>query len=892
MPDWKSDVRRRLAGLHLPPEREAAIIDELAQHLDDHYEELLAGGADPAEAERLALADFRAGGVLAKYIAPLRLASAPPTPPPGASGQSMRAALMQDVRYAARSLRKQPAFAAVTMLTLALGIGANSAIFALVDATLLRPLPFPDAGQLVSVTERTPTAPEARVSPVNMVDWHARSRAFAAIGGTTSNVASMVLANADGSTETISRQWATHGVFDALGVTAVAGRTFQRSDDLDRIDRVVLAESFWRSRFNADPGLIGASLRLDGDPYVVVGVVPDEAQVLGRTSMWALTNVENLPPPARRAYYLRVIGRLNPGVTLDDARADIERVAADLAREFPQTNTGRGVNLVPLRDTIIGGDLRRTSTLFLGVVGVVLFICCANVASLLLTRTQARRRELALRTALGADRRRLTALVLTESLMLAAGGGVLGLAVAALVLGAAPAMIPEGLLPPSVTPVLDLRVAAFCAVTALAAGVLFGLVPAWHAGAPSASQLTSTRVTSGGLRTRQWLVAGQIATAVAVLVGAGLLVRTLVELGRVERGYRADGVLTMMVDPPGLPSLMAFYDEVERNVRALPGVRDAAWATTIPLGESYEGEVSVEVAGGSLDPANRPMADYQIVSATYFSALDLPIVEGRGFDARDTADGQRVCMVNEAFARRHLDRRSPIGARLTLRSQSSTTDPGSQCEVVGVARQVKGTPDEVDDLMQVYVPLVQDTVGDVFLLVRGASGDVNALAPDVRAAIARADTTQQTSIRDVQTLDDVLLGATSRHRFRAGLVTAFASLALLLAMVGVFGVLLYSVQQQVREIGVRRALGARTADVLRLVAGSGARVIGAGALAGLILAAVGARLISTMLFGVRPFDPATYAGVASLVALTAVLAMAAPVWRALRVDPVIALRNE
>ena len=891
MPDWRADLRRRLAGLHLSPTREAEIVDELSQHLDDHYRELAAAGAAPEEAERLVLAEFRAGNVLARHIATLRLAHAPEPLTPAAPSRRMLAGLWQDIRYAARSLRRQPAFASVTMLTLALGIGANSAIFALVDATLLRPLPLPDPGRLVAVSERTPTAPETPVSPVNMTDWSARTRTFAAIGGTATNVASMVLANPDGSTETISRQWASHGIFDALGVTAVAGRTFLRSDDVERIRSVVLAERFWRSRFNADPGIVGTSLRLDGDPWVVVGVVPDEAQILGRTSMWALRPTENLPPAARRQYALRAIGRLEAGVTLEQARADIDRVAAELAREFPETNAGRGVNLVPLRETIIGGDLRQTSTLFLGVVGVVLFICCANVASLLLTRTLARRRELAVRTALGADRRRLTALVLTESLMLALGGGAIGLAFAAAILSTAPALIPEGLLPPAVAPVLDLRVAAFCAVTALVAGVLFGLVPAWHVASPAPSQLTSTRVTGGGLRTRQWLVAGQIATAVAVLIGAGLLVRTLIAVGQVDRGYRADRVLTMMVDPPGLPSLLAFYDEAERNIRALPGVRDVAWGTTIPLGESYVGEVSVEVAGAGMTPANRPLADTQIVSSTYFRALDLPIVAGRGFDSRDRTEGQRVCMVNEAFARRHLHA-APVGARLVLRSQSSTADPGVDCEVVGVATQVKGRPDEADDLMQVYIPLAQNPFGDVFLFVRGAAGDVNALVPAVRAAIARADTTQQTSVRDVQTLDDVMLDATSRHRFRAALVAAFAGLALILAMVGVFGVLLYSVQQRVREIGVRRALGARPADVLRLVAGSGLRVIGAGAIAGLVLAALGGQLISAMLFGVEPLDPVTYAGVASLVAVTALLSMAGPVWRALRVDPAIALRAE
>jgi putative ABC transport system permease protein len=526
MPEWREDLRRRLSSLQLSPAREAAIVDELAQHLEDHYRELVAGGAAPADAERLALDDFQPGNVLANYIATLRLAAAPPAVP-AAPSRHVVDGLWQDMKYALRSLRNQPSFAAVTMLTLALGIGANSAIFALVDVTLLRPLPLPDAGQLVAVTERTPTASEARVSPVNLVDWNTRSRTFTAIGATATNVASMVLANADGSTETIPRQWASHGLFDALGVTPVVGRTFLASDDVKRIRSVVLAESFWRARFNADPGVVGTSLRLDGDSWVVVGVVPDAAQIVGRTSMWAMRPVQNLPPAARGQHSLRAIGRLKPGVTLAAAQADIDRVAAELAREFPATNAGRGVVLAPFRDTIIGRDLVQTSTLFLGVVGVVLFICCANVASLLLTRTLARRRELALRVALGADRLRLSALVLTESLMLAIGGGAMGLALAAVILRTAPALIPDGLLPPGVSLSLDLRVTLFCAATALVAGVLFGILPAWQATSPSPSHLTSTRVTSGGVRARQWMVAGQVATAVAVLVGAGLLVRTL-----------------------------------------------------------------------------------------------------------------------------------------------------------------------------------------------------------------------------------------------------------------------------------------------------------------------------------------------------------------------------
>jgi putative ABC transport system permease protein len=890
--DWRDDIRPRLASLHLSPEREAEIIDELSQHLDDHYRELIAAGETPDDARRLALAEFRAGNVLARYLAPLRQAHPPAPIVPGAPAPHLWTGLVQDVRYAVRSLRRQPAFGAITMLTLALGIGANSAIFALVDATLLRPLPFRDPGQLMAISERTAATPESRVAAANLADWHTRNTTFEAIGGVASNVASMVLSTPDGGTETVPRQWATAGIFDALGVTAVAGRTFLQADDVGRVQSVVITESFWRTRFNADPAVIGSTLRLDGGSWLLIGVVPDEAQLLGRTSMWALRPVTNLPPAARRQYSWRVIGRVKSGVSLDEARADLGRVADDLAREYPAANAGRSVNLTPLRDTVIGGDLRRTSTLFLGVVGIVLFICCANVASLLLTRTLARRQELAVRTALGADRRRLASLVLTESLVLAVGGGALGLALAAGILYAAPSFIPDGLLPATVTPALDLRVAAFCAGLALLSGLVFGLVPAWHGASPSPSQLTNTRVTSGGLRTRQWLVAGQVATAVAVLIGAGLLVRTFLAVVNVDRGYRATGVLTMMVDPPTLPSLMAFYDEVEGNIRALPGVSDVAWATTLPLGESYFGEASAQVEGDTSEPSEWPVADYQIISQTYFHALDLPVVEGRAFDSRDTADGLPVCMINEAFARRHLPGRSPIGTRLMLRAEASTTADGAPCTIVGVATQVKGRPDEPADLIQVYVPLAQNTSGDVFLLVRSASSDASGLGDAVRGAIARADTTRQTSVRNVQTLDQVMRDATSRHRFRAALVTAFAGLALVLAMVGVFGVLLYSVQHRVREIGIRRALGAGTTHVLHLIAGSGGRVIAAGAIAGLALAAMGTRLMSSMLFGVTPWDPVTFGFVAVLVAVTAVLAMAPPVWRAVRVDPTIALRNE
>ena len=901
MPEWTEPLRRRLAPLRLDPAREAEIVEELSQHLDERYDELRAGGASDADARRLAAADLLEPGALAEYMRPLRQANLPPPAALGAPRRLLLRDLRQDLRYAARMLRKQPGFAAAAVLTLALGIGANAAMFALVDATLLRPLPFPDPGRLVMVFERTGASARGNVSPLNLVDWNDRSRTFETIGGYLPGTGGMVMSGADGTAETVPRQWVTAGIFDALGVRAVVGRTFLPSDDAQRSNVVVITEAFWRTRFNGDPDVVGRALRLDGSPYTVVGVVPNEAQVIGRTSIWGLIPIQGAPPGARGAYVFQAIGRLKPGVTIDAANADMAAVAERLAREFPKTNQGRGVALEPMHEAVVGSDLRRTSVLFLGVVTFVLLICCANVANLLLTRATVCRRELAIRSALGADRLRVVRQMLTESLVLSTIGGALGLAVGAAILAAAPSLIPSDLLPAAVTLTFDARVVAFCAVTSLAVGLLFGLAPAWHAtGLASAQAMAADSRTStgGGGRVRALLVAGEVATAVILLFGAGLLLRTLLEVESVDRGYRAESVLSMIVDPlsssyPTDDAELQFYEAVEQEVLALPGVRSVGWASTLPLGVSYAGRSDFEIVGDPpADESRRPSADYQIVSPTYFRTLDLPLVAGRGFDERDRRDGVAVCIVNEAFVRRHLQGRSPVGARVSLRPSAQPQAPAVVREIVGVARQVKGRPDETEELLQVYVPLAQDTIGDMFLVVRPASGRADVLAPSVRAAISRIDREQLVSVRDVMTLDAVARDATARHRFRAALVMAFAALALLLAMVGLFGTVAYSVQQRVRDFGVRRALGATTGDVLRLVVGSVVPVIAAGAAIGLAASALLGRLLATMLFGVQALDPLTFASVATVLALTAAVATLGPAWRATRIDPVVALRDE
>jgi putative ABC transport system permease protein len=809
--------------------------------------------------------------------------------------------LKDDVKFAIRQLRRDPAFALVAIVTLALGIGANSAIFALVDATLLRPLPFGEPDRVVAVWERTDTDARGRVSPLDLLDWIERNHSFEQMAASSPGVGGMVMNGADGTAETVSRQWVSAGFFDVLGVRPVAGRTFLPSDDARRASVVVLSERFWRARFGGDPTVVGRSIRFDGEPYTVVGIVPAAFQLQGPTSMWALFSMPPRRPELRTVYNMQVFGRLEPGVTLDAARADMAAVAGQLARELPDTNKGRSVSIEPVHDALIGTDLRLTSVLFLGVVGFVLLICCANVANLLLARATVRTRELAIRSALGAGRRRVARQLLTESLVLSAIGGVCGAAVGAAIVSVAPALVPAGVLPAAVAVSFDLRVVTFCAAAALFVGVLFGLAPAWHATGTSFNQAISagTRiVTARGGTLRSLLVAGEVALAVLLLVGAGLLLRTLIAVDRVDRGYQADEVLTMMVDPLGAryptdESLLQFFSAIEHEVMALPGMRSVAWTTTLPLGATETSERYIGIVGDPRpDQRQLPSADYEIVSPAYFRTLGVPILAGRPFDERDTTGSVPVCIVNEEFVRRYLHGRTPVGMRVALRRRPRADEPPVIREIVGVARQVKGRPDAKEEQAQLYVPLAQDVLDDIYLLVRPGTGSAAALIPPVRAAIARVDREQLVSVRGIMTLDDVAWEASSAHRFRAVMVTTFAALALLLAMVGVFGILAYSVQQRVRDFAVRRALGATTRDVFRLVIGSAARVVAVGGVIGLGLAAALVRLLATVLFGVEPLDPLTFASVVLMLVVTAAAAALAPAWRAARIDPAAALRTE
>ncbi len=908
MPDWKPVLRARLSALSLRPERLAEVVEELSQHLDERYDEMCAAGHPAAEAERLARGEADSLE-LPDRLQRLDQARQPQPPDLPPASRAWWQDILYDLRYALFALRRQPGFAAVAILTLALGIGANAAIFALVDATVLRPLPLPDPARVLFLSERTETSPRGPVSPLNMRDWIEQTTTLQAIGSYPGNVASMVMTTPEGRGENVARQWVSADVFDGLGLKPLLGPGFTAEDDRANRAAVVLSEAFWRSRFGADPQIVGRQLTLDGESFTVLGVMPQAAGLIGRSDVWGLASLADLPPRARGAYFLNAVALLKPGVTIEAAQADLDGVAQRLAQQFPDTNSGRGVQLDPLQTQLVGSDLRQTSMLFLAVVGLVLLVCCANIANLLLARASARGRELAIRAALGASRGRVIRQLLTESLLLATLGGLLGLLLGAAILAAAPALLPQDLLPQAVELQIDGRLAGFCLLAALLTGLLFGLAPAWQASlaAPALAIGSEGRglIASGG-RLRGALVVGQVAIAVALLFAGGLLLRSLIALQGVERGYGADNVLSLMVDPlgdryPTPADILRFYDDVAREVSAVPGVRSAAWATTLPMGASSFGDAFIRVEGAQApDPQARPTSDYQIVSEGYFETVEIPLVAGRGFDSHDDADAPQVAVINEAFARRHLlagntdssvDMNSVIGRRIAVQTSSSPDAESVFREVIGVAAQVKARPDEAEDFVQLYVPLRQSPIGDIFLLVRPHAGEADRLVPPVFDAVRRIDTEQLVSLREVNTLAQIASDATARHRFRALLVGSFAGLVLLLAMIGVFGVLAFSVQQRRREYGLRMALGAPRSQIVWMVARSVGRLLAVGAVIGLIAALMLGRALESLLFSVPAFDPLTFGVVSLLLGAAAIIAALAPTMQALRVDPAVSLRG-
>ena len=802
--------------------------------------------------------------------------------------------LFMDLRYAVRSLGKAPGFSALAVLVLAVGIGATSAIFSLIDGTLIRPLPFADPDRLLMLWEHPPGYARNRVSPLNFFDWSEQNHTFTSMAAISGG--GRTLTSISGVAERVPGQSVTTAFFDVLGIAPIAGRTFVVDDAVPQPNVVVIGERFWRTHLDGDPAAIGRVLRLDGQPFTVIGIVPASFQILFPAEIWTPFPPRRTPEQ-RRQHYLQVIARLRPNATIDQARSDMDVVAQNIARISPETNKNWTVAIEPLRNAIVTGEVRSTSLVLGGVVAFVLLMACANVANLLLARGIGRAREIAVRAALGASSGQIVRLLLSESVVLAAIGGAAGLALSWAALRVAPSVVPTGLLPEGIPLRFDARVTIFAGALTCLTGVLFGMAPAWHAArTPLRDTLSSGGRASTGAagRLRSVLAIAEVAGAVLLLAGAGLLIRTLASMTAADPGYHADSALTMSVSLPlsrypDQTHALAFFRRADAALAAIPGVQSVGFVDNLPL-DGWDIGQPVEIAGDPpTDAASRRSAHYQITSPRYFETLGIQLARGRAFTDRDVATAPQVCIVNEEFVRRFLQGREPLGTIVKVPNMAPGQAPSIPREIVGVIRQVAIGVGEKEKAPEIYVPMEQNVWYSSAIALKTA-GSPATFAAAARAAIAKIDPDQP--VTRMRTMDEVASEATRGPRFRATLVSTFATIALVLAAVGIFGVLTFSVRERTREFGVRVALGATTRDILRLVVRSGVKLAGTGVAIGLFAAVLLTRTLASLLFGVTPLDPVTFVTAPAVLAVTALAACVAPAMRAIRVDPAVTLRQE
>src|SRR5690242_18289324 len=805
--------------------------------------------------------------------------------------------LLTDIRYGVRSLLKRPAFTAIALLTLALGIGVNSAIFSAVDSILLRPLPLKDPGRLVSVWEQTPRdgIQQNEAAPANFFDLQKQNHVFEQIGAFGPDDVNLT---GDGEPERLDGQVVTANVFSILGVPAAVGRTFLPGEDqLGQEHVVVLSDTLWQRRFNRDPSIVNRAITLNGESFIVIGVMPRGFFFPAReVELWTPWAMEPEQKNGRGDHYLRLVARLRPGTTVEHANADLASIAQRLAAEYPRTNEGLGFVAHSLHQDYVG-NLRLPILILFAAVGLVLLIACANVANLLLAQATTRRKEIAIRIALGARRWTIVRQMLVESLLLACGGGLIGVLGAFWGVEALAKLLPESLSKLQGV-AIDARVLLFTLGVSVLTAIVFGGVPALLASrtTPGATLSDVARDMTGGnsgRHVRRVLVVSEVALAVVLLVSAGLLIRSFQLLRQVEPGFKTDGALTMRMVLPfpkyaKAEARRAFYDEVLRQVKETPGVDAAGMITFLPL--SFNGmnfSFSVEGRAAPSD-VNLPFALFRVVSPDYFRAMGIPLLRGRSFEAHDTVDSTPVTVIDRRLAEQYWPGEEAIGKRLKVGPVDS---PNEWLTVVGVVGDVRQTGLYAQKL-EFYVPYMQERrsfMAPRDLVVR-TKADPAVIAAAVRKAVWVVDKDQPVS--NVRTLDQVFAAAISQERFQALMLGLFAALALVLACVGLYGVISYSVVQRTHEIGVRMALGAQPADVLQLVIRQGMTLTLAGLIVGIIAGTFVTRVLTDLLFGVTPRDPLTFAGVPVLLLLVALLACYIPARRATRIDPLAALRCE
>ena len=800
-------------------------------------------------------------------------------------------ALRQDLRYALRTLRRSPGFALAVVATLAIGIGANTAVFSAVNGVLLRPLPFREPDRLMAIWGHHVSIGRETASLPDFLDWRRQSRGFermAALTNTRYNLAG------EGEPEVVRGAIATADLFPLLGMTAERGRVFGPESERAGAARVVLlGEGFWRRRFGASPEVIGRSLLLSGVSHTVIGVVPQARRLQQEADVWTPLTTDTAL--GRRSDFLTVVGRLAPGVTAERAQQEMSTIATRLEREYPASNSGWGVELVGLQEQLVGAA-RPALLVFMGAVALVLLIACANVANLLLARVASREREVTIRAALGAPRHRLVRQLLGESVVLALAGGTVGMLVAMWGAQLLSALGP-GAIPRREELGIDPAALGFALALSLTSGVLFGLVAARRAlGVEAHAGIREGgRGLSGGVglrRTRSLLVLSEVALAFILLVGAALLLRSFARLQQVEPGFAGGGLLTARVSlPRGTyaeePARAAFGERLLARLQATPGVRSAALVSDLPLGGSPP-YWAFTVAG--VEPPPPDVAQDAVVyfsSPGYFSTVGIPLRDGRLFDASDRADAPPVAVIGEALARRYWPDRSPLGQRITFDNPTDTS--ATWLTVVGVVGDVRQETLAAPAYPQVYLPFAQTPVRSVVVVAR-SDGDPLGLLPALRGHTAELDPTLPLS--EVATMDQVVAATLARPRVNALLLSGFALVALALAAIGIYGVISYGVIQRTRELGIRTALGADSSRLLRLVVRQGMAPVLLGVALGAAGALAGGRVLRSLLFGVGVADPATFVAVTLFLLGVALLASYLPARRASRSDPMVALRSE
>jgi putative ABC transport system permease protein len=801
--------------------------------------------------------------------------------------------LVQDFRYAARLLLRSPGFTLVAVAALALGIGANTAIFSVVDTLLLRPLPYADADRLAVVWEHN--VPRDRknnvVSPGNFIHWRELNQSFKALSAVSMTFRTTLTGAGDAAELPV--QYVSGTLFGVLGVRPALGRDFTPQEDAPGVGVVTISDRLWRQRFNADPAIVNRRILLDGRPNLVAGVMAPGFSILDKSvDVWSTIGFS---PAARtpRGRWICVVGRVKDGVSMAQAQQDMVRVHAELTRLFPTFNTGWTANVVPLRQQLTG-DVRPALWVMLAAVGFVLLIACANVGNLVLARATARQRELAVRAALGAGRGRLIRQMLAESVLLSLLGAGAGLVLAWWAMIALRTTVADRLPIERLEQVgINGKVLLFTVGAALLSALIFGIAPALTS---AGARLTDTLKDGGrsgsaarGARVRGAFVVVEVALALVLLVGAGLLMRSFMMLLRVDPGFDPSRTMTVKVSIPQskYPSAaqqQTFFNQLFERLDALPGVTAAGGTSFLPL--AWLGSATgFEVVGKPKPAAGQgPVTDVRVITHNYFKAMGVPLLRGRAFDGRDTGTGVRRVIINQALARKFFPGEDPIGKSIIVSWNDEVPD-----EIVGVVGDVRQQDLETDARATIYWPPARFTYPFMTIAVRTA-GDPRGVVAGAVAALHELD--PNVAAADVKTMEDVIDTSVAQRRLTMLLLSIFAGLALVLAAVGIYGVIGYSVSQRTQEIGIRMALGAPRAAVMRMVIGQAMGLTSIGVGAGAVGAWALTRLMQKLLFGVTASDPLTFVAVAGLLALVAALAASVPGLRATRVDPVIALRAE